>query len=176
MSERQTDPDLERIRFLVLDVDGVLTDGGIVVDDDARESKHFDVYDGIAIRWWMQAGHRVAILSGRSCRAVDHRAAELGIDPVVQGSKDKVAHLEQMLQELELVMDDVCYIGDDLPDLGVMRRVGFAAAPANARPEVKKRVPFVTRASGGSGAVRELIEHLLRAQGRWQSIVDRHDV
>ncbi len=176
MSESQTEPDLERIRFLVLDVDGVLTDGGILVDDDARESKHFDVYDGIAIRWWIQAGHNVAILSGRSCRAVDHRAAELGISPVVQGSKDKVMHLERMLRDLEFTMDEVCYIGDDLPDLGVMRRVGFAVAPANARPEVKERVPFVTRAGGGCGAVRELIEHLLRAQGRWQSIVDRHDV
>ena len=158
---------LARIELLVLDVDGVLTDGSIIVDDHGVESKHFHVRDGAAIVLWNKLGNRTAILSGRSARCVDHRAADLGIKPVIQGSADKGHDLATMLAGLDLAADQVAFIGDDLADLPALDLAGFAACPADAAPEVREFADFVAEAPGGRGAVREVVEAILKATGRW---------
>lgn len=159
------------IELLVLDVDGVLTDGIIEVDDRGVESKHFFVRDGSAIALWRRAGHRVAILSGRWAPVVDRRAAELGIAPVIQGARDKREPFRSLLRELNLEPSQVGYMGDDLPDLPVLLDAGLAACPADAAAEVREVAHLVTDAPGGRGAVRELIERILKQQGRWDGLV-----
>jgi 3-deoxy-D-manno-octulosonate 8-phosphate phosphatase (KDO 8-P phosphatase) len=160
-----------RVRLLLLDVDGVLTDGRIVLDDHGVESKEFFVRDGSAIALWRRSGHAAAILSGRSSRCVDLRAAELGIDPVVQGAKDKGAALDGILAGLGLSADQVGFVGDDLPDLPVLLRAGLAACPADAPAVVREHAHLVTDAPGGRGAVREVVELVLDAQGLWSPLV-----
>ena len=169
-----TSPDLAdrlaRIKLLVLDVDGVLTDGGIIVDDHGVESKQFHVRDGAAIALWHKLGRQTAILSGRSARCVAIRAAELAIRPVVQGAADKGASLQAMLADLGLVAAEVAFMGDDLADLPALELAGFSACPGDAAPEVCGRVDLVTRASGGRGAVREVVETILKAQKAWPEV------
>lgn len=160
------------IELLLVDVDGVLTDGVIAVDDNGVETKHFFVRDGSAIMLWRKAGKRVAILSGRATRAVELRAAELGISPVIQGARDKAGPFRTLLEELALEARQVCYIGDDLPDLPVLRSVGLAACPADAVAEVRAAVHYVARAPGGRGAIREVVELILKAQGAWERVAD----
>ena len=155
----------QAVEFLVLDVDGVLTDGVIAIDDRGVETKHFHVRDGSAIALWRKSGRRVAILSGRSAPCVDHRAAELGIAPVVQGAKEKGKPFRAMLAEVGLDPSRVCYIGDDLADLPVLAIAGLAACPADAAPEVLAAAHLVATAKGGRGAVREIIDAILEAQG-----------
>lgn len=155
------------IKLVALDVDGVLTDGSIHLDADGRELKRFHVADGLGIKHLRDQGLEVAIISGRASPAVAARARELGIAHVHQGVPDKLAVLGQLLEQLGLTPGQVAYMGDDLPDLTVLRQVGFAVAPADARPEALAAARWVTRAPGGQGAVRELAEHLLRAQGKW---------
>lgn len=161
------------IDVVVLDVDGVLTDGVIALDDNGVETKNFFVRDGGAIVLWRRAGHRAAILSGRSARCVEHRARELGIAPVIQGSIDKGPRFAALLDELAIEPKQVCYIGDDLADLPVLTwpGLGLAACPADAVPEVLATVHFICAAHGGRGAVRGLIEAILRAQGSWDQLV-----
>jgi 3-deoxy-D-manno-octulosonate 8-phosphate phosphatase (KDO 8-P phosphatase) len=176
-SRGQTEPDtarLARVRLLALDVDGVLTDGKIVYGEagPADERLAFDVQDGIALRWLQEAGIAVAWISGRGSPALMHRARELGILEVHLRAVSKRETLREMQVRLGIAPEETAAMGDDLPDLGLRSRSGFFAAPANARPEVRERADVVTGASGGRGAVRELCERLLRAQGRWQAIVD----
>jgi 3-deoxy-D-manno-octulosonate 8-phosphate phosphatase (KDO 8-P phosphatase) len=161
-----------RIQLLLLDVDGVLTDGRIVYTDAGDELKAFHVRDGSALKLWRQSGRRVAILSGRSSPTVTRRAAELGIDPVVQGADEKLPALTRILTDAGLRPDQVCAVGDDLPDLPVLRHCGLAATVADAVPEVKAIAHFVTTAPGGQGAVREVVEWLMRGQGTWDSVVN----
>lgn len=158
---------LTAIRLLVLDVDGVLTDGRIIVNDLGVESKHFHVRDGAAIALWNKQGRRTAILSGRSARCVDLRAAELAIDPVVQGSTAKGEALRTMIAGLDLRFDQVAFMGDDLADIPALQLAGFAACPADAAPEVRAVAHFVAAGAGGQGAVREVLELLLKSQGLW---------
>jgi 3-deoxy-D-manno-octulosonate 8-phosphate phosphatase (KDO 8-P phosphatase) len=160
------------VELLVMDVDGVLTGGGIIYGDNGVELKVFHVRDGSGLKFWHQAGKRSAILSGRTSRAVDVRAAELGVGWVVQGAADKGSAYRQVLAATGLRPDQVCGVGDDLPDLPVLRNCGLAVAVADACPEVRQEAHFVTRAAGGAGAVRETIELILRCQGRWQAVVD----
>jgi len=159
------------VELLLLDVDGVLTDGTIAVDDLGVETKHFYVRDGSAIALWRRSGRRTAILSGRRAAAVDHRAAELGIAPVIQGASAKGKAFGDLLVGLGLEARQVCYVGDDLADLPVMRAAGLAACPADAAPEVVAAAHYVTSALGGRGAVREVVELLLKGQGRWDALV-----
>jgi 3-deoxy-D-manno-octulosonate 8-phosphate phosphatase (KDO 8-P phosphatase) len=159
------------IELLVLDVDGVLTDGVIELDDRGVESKHFHVRDGSAIHLWRKAGKRAAILSGRSARCVDLRAAELGIEPVVQGAAHKGEPFRGILQELGLETRQVCVVGDDLADLPVLAVAGLAACPADAAPEVRDAAHFIATAKGGRGAVREVVELLLKQQGAWEPLL-----
>jgi 3-deoxy-D-manno-octulosonate 8-phosphate phosphatase (KDO 8-P phosphatase) len=162
---------MDRIKLLVFDVDGVLTDGTIVVHGDGSESKAFNIKDGAAIVWAQRAGLNIALLSARSADATAVRAAQLGISTIVQGSANKIAGFEQILAGAGLTAGEVGYMGDDLQDLPVLRRAGFSAAPADASPEVRAAVQWVSASGGGRGAVRECIEHVLRAQGQWDAAV-----
>jgi len=159
------------IALLLVDVDGVLTDGRIIVDDLGVESKNFHVRDGFAIALWRKAGKRVAILSGRRAKVVELRAAELGISPVIQGEPSKSAPFRALLAELGLEANQVCYMGDDLPDLPVLRAVGLSACPADAVEEVRNVVHIVAKANGGEGAVREVVELILKNQGEWERLL-----
>lgn len=159
------------IRGVILDVDGVLTDGRVYVDDSGRGLRAFDVHDGFAIRWYQRLGGTVVVCSGKDSPAVGSRASELHIEHVIQGSRDKVADLERLLDGLGLRLVQFAMIGDDLPDLPVLQRCGFPIAVANAVPEVRSAARVVTERSGGRGAVREAIEYLMRGQGRWKDVL-----
>ena len=159
------------IRLLLLDVDGVLTDGTIVLHHDGTESKRFHIRDGAAIVWAQRAGLRIGLLSARSSDATLQRAAQLGIPLVVQGAADKIVAYDQIVRDTSLQHLEIAYMGDDLQDLPVLERVGFSAAPADAAQEVRDAVDWVSSRGGGQGAVRELIEYLLRAQGAWETFV-----
>jgi 3-deoxy-D-manno-octulosonate 8-phosphate phosphatase (KDO 8-P phosphatase) len=162
------------INLLLLDVDGVLTDGGIIYDDDGRELKQFHVRDGSALKFWQMAGKRAAILTGRVSRVVEVRAKEIGIEVVIQGATDKLAALRGLLGQTRLQPMQIAFVGDDLPDMPVMRHCGLAIGVADACPEVLAEAHYVTRAGGGKGAVREAIELILRSQGPWTEIVERY--
>jgi 3-deoxy-D-manno-octulosonate 8-phosphate phosphatase (KDO 8-P phosphatase) len=159
------------IELLVTDVDGVLTDGSIVLDDRGIEIKHFHVRDGLAFSLWHKAGKHSAILSGRSSGAVDIRAGDLRIAHVLQGHEQKEPPLRILIEQLGLSPRQVCYVGDDLPDLPPLLAVGLAACPADAAPEVKDAVHLVTRANGGKGTIREIVEIILKSQDRWINLI-----
>jgi 3-deoxy-D-manno-octulosonate 8-phosphate phosphatase (KDO 8-P phosphatase) len=161
------------IDLLILDVDGVLTDGKVIYGGAELEIKAFHVRDGSGLACWRQLEKRAAIISGRDSPAVARRAAELGIEPVLQGVTDKSSALRQILSATGIAAQRVAALGDDLPDLPILAQVGLAVAVADACPEVRQLAHFVTRAAGGHGAVRETIELVLRSQGSWQSLVDR---
>jgi len=163
MAQHPTEP----IRLLCLDVDGVMTDGGIRIDDLGTETKRFHVRDGTGIRMWLALGYHLAIITGRRGQAVRHRANELGIDLVVQGSGDKRAAFHDLLEKLNLVASQAAMLGDDLPDIPVMMLCGYPMAVADAVSEVREMAAFVTERPGGHGAVREAIEHILRARDEW---------
>ncbi len=154
------------VRLAIFDVDGVLTDGTIYMGPTGEAFKAFNVADGHGIKMLQSAGVAIAIISGRSSEAVTRRAEELAIAHVVQGSKDKVADFERVMGALGLAAQACAFVGDDLPDLAVMRACGFAVAVANAADAVKAHAHYVTAASGGRGAVREFCELVLRAQGQ----------
>jgi 3-deoxy-D-manno-octulosonate 8-phosphate phosphatase (KDO 8-P phosphatase) len=160
-----------RIKLLLLDVDGVLTDGKVLMHADGTESKRFDIKDGAALVWAQRVGLRVGLLSARPSVVTERRAAELRIRLLVQSHGPKVRAYQQILRRERLEDADIAYMGDDLLDLPVLARVGFSAAPADAVADVRTRVDFVSQAGGGNGAVRELVELLLRAQGLWEPFV-----
>ena len=159
------------IRLLLFDVDGVLTDGVVLMHADGSEAKGFHIRDGAAMVWAQRAGLTVGWLSARSSGATTHRAAQLAIRLVVQGAHSKLAAYERILRDTGLSDNAVAYMGDDLLDLPVLTRVGLAAAPADAAAEVISRVHWVGTARGGRGAVREFIEMVLRAQNRWDTVL-----
>jgi 3-deoxy-D-manno-octulosonate 8-phosphate phosphatase (KDO 8-P phosphatase) len=163
-----------RIKLLLLDVDGVLTDGTVVIHADGSESKPFAIRDGIALVWAQRAGVRVGILSARNSPTTPHRAAQLGITLIYQGVKSKADSYDRILIEQGLQNEDVAYMGDDIVDLAVLGRVGLATAPADAVAEVRSRVHWTSSASGGRGAVRELVELILRAQNLWDGVVQSY--
>jgi 3-deoxy-D-manno-octulosonate 8-phosphate phosphatase (KDO 8-P phosphatase) len=171
MTMPELDARAAKIELLLLDVDGVLTDGSIVYAADGLEIKRFHVRDGAGLKFWHNLGKRSAIVSGRSSPAVDVRARELGIAPVFQGCASKLSAFEAILDRTGLRADQVCAIGDDLPEMPLLSRSGLAVAVADACPEVRAAAHYTTRLPGGRGAVREAIEWLLRLQGRWDGIV-----
>lgn len=164
---------LTEVKLLILDVDGVLTDGRISPSGDDEWARRFHVHDGCAIKLWKRCGGKAAILSAREGRDVARRAAELKIDWVKLGVADKLAGYEAMLAAADCVDAAVAYVGDDLPDLGPMSRCAWPAAVADAVPAVKRAAQYVTRRAGGSGAVAEVIELILRKQKRWSSALLR---
>jgi 3-deoxy-D-manno-octulosonate 8-phosphate phosphatase (KDO 8-P phosphatase) len=165
------DERLRAIRLVVLDVDGVMTDGRIVVGDDGREFKFFHVHDGSAVWLLRRAGIETAIISGREAACVAHRARDLAIAECRQGAKDKVAAFEEVRVRYGLAAHECAYMGDDVLDVPLIRHVGFGAAPADARPEAKAAAAWVSGAPGGRGAVRELAELILRGQGVWEKLL-----
>ena len=165
---------LSDIRLLVLDVDGVLTDGRLIVNGDGSESKSFNALDGHGIRMWRRAGLKIAFLSGRDSGPTNYRASQLEIDYCLQNCHDKLPELKKLLERADISPNAVAYVGDDLPDLPPMRYVGFAVAVANAIKEVKQHADYVTTHSGGSGAVREVIEHILKKTGKWDQLMERY--
>jgi 3-deoxy-D-manno-octulosonate 8-phosphate phosphatase (KDO 8-P phosphatase) len=166
---------LEPIRLVILDVDGVLTDGSLTFSADGEDHKRFSVRDGLAIRLLLRAGIQVAVISGRSSGAVTARCSELGIrtELTVLGSQDKAGDLDRIEALLQVGDTEVAAMGDDLPDLPILARAGFAACPADAAPEVAAACDLVCGAEGGRGAVRELAEMVLKAQGRWNEVTDK---
>jgi 3-deoxy-D-manno-octulosonate 8-phosphate phosphatase (KDO 8-P phosphatase) len=160
-----------RLRLVLSDVDGVMTDGTVLFLPDGRELKPFHIRDGLGIVLAQRAGLRVGIVSGRSSEVVARRAAELGMTLVLQGVRDKRAALRELLQRESLNSSQVAYIGDDLNDLTVMQEVGLSAAPADAAREVRQQAFMVTDASGGHGCLREFLEAILRARGDWDGLV-----
>ena len=159
------------VRLLLLDVDGVLTDGKILLHGDGTEGKQFDIKDGIAMVWAQRAGLTIGFLSARTSASTAQRAAQLGITLVHQGVASKLETYDQIVGDLSLDDAEVAYMGDDIVDLGVLKRVGLSAAPADAVEDVRTRVHWVSGALGGRGAVRELIEVVLRAQGLWETLL-----
>ncbi len=164
-----------RIRLVVMDVDGTLTDGRITYTADGLELKSFHARDGAGIKLLAAAGLRPAILSGRSSAATARRAAELGIDIVLQGIDDKAERLRALCRELGFDPLEAAFLGDDLGDIPPMRIAGWSAAPADAAEEVRAIATFVSRLEGGRGAVREAIEVLLKRERLWDAILERHD-
>lgn len=158
------------IELLAVDVDGVLTDGVIVIDDRGVETKNFHVRDGLAYSLWHRAGKVSAILSGRRAEVVERRAAELKIGHVAQGLAEKRERFSRLLNQLGLEPGQACFVGDDLVDLPVLRMAGLAACPADAVAEVREAAHLVTAARGGGGAVREVVEVILKAQGLWHGL------
>jgi YrbI family 3-deoxy-D-manno-octulosonate 8-phosphate phosphatase len=162
------------IELVLSDVDGVLTNGGITFDNQGIETKEFFIRDGLGIRLWQRAGFRFGILTARTSHIVRLRAVELGIDIVRQGFEDKLPVAHQIIEQQRLTPEQVCYIGDDLTDLPVMRRLGLGVAVADAAPEVRACAHLVTQLGGGRGAVRELIETLLKAKNRWDDLIRKY--
>ena len=164
----------QAIELILADVDGVLTDGRIVVNNQGIETKQFHIRDGMGIRLWQRAGYRFGVVSLRSSQIVKMRAAELDIRIVRQGTSDKLATALEIIAQLGLTPQQVCYIGDDLPDLPVVRTVGLGVAVADGCAELVEAAAYVTKAPGGRGAVREVIELILKAQGRWEDVVQAY--
>ena len=165
---------LEDIKLLAMDVDGVLTDGTIVVNADGSETKFFSVLDGHGIRLWHRAGLTTALISGRASAPTEHRARRLEISYVFEDCHYKLPVLEKLLDEIGLSPENAAYIGDDLPDLPLIRHVGFGVAVANAVDEVKQYADYITTRPGGKGAVREVIEHILKDTGKWKDLMKRY--
>lgn len=163
----------KKIKLLICDVDGVLTDGKIYTGADGELFKAFNVKDGLGIKMLLANGIDVAILTARSSEILKKRTQELGITNVLQGQRDKVLGLEQLLSCNNLRAEEVAYIGDDLPDYAVIQAVGLAACPNNAVDEIVRVCHFQSRFNGGEGAVRELCEALLKAQGRWEQTIEK---
>jgi 3-deoxy-D-manno-octulosonate 8-phosphate phosphatase (KDO 8-P phosphatase) len=159
------------IRLLVLDVDGVLTDGTILIDDTGRQVRGFYIQDGLGVTMWRAVGRQAAILTSKQSPAVEARARMLGIELIEQGAEDKLPGLERLVAAAGASLAETAYIGDDLLDAAVMRRVGYPIAVANAVEEVKELAVYVTGRSGGQGAVREAVEHLLKREGQWWSAI-----
>lgn len=163
-----------RVELILSDVDGVLTDGGIWYDNQGVELKQFHIRDGLGIKLWQRAGFRFGVLTARSSHIVKLRACELAVDFVRQGFEEKLPVTMEILKELQLAPENACFIGDDLTDLPVMRHVGLGVAVADAASEVRSAAGFVTRLPGGRGAVREVVETILKAKGRWEDVIQRY--
>jgi 3-deoxy-D-manno-octulosonate 8-phosphate phosphatase (KDO 8-P phosphatase) len=165
---------LKDVRLVIVDVDGVLTDGTLSLSDEGVETKHFNVRDWTGIAFLERAGIRTAIVSGRASNAVELRARETGVTEVHLGAKDKLPVVRELMQRLALGPEEVAYIGDDVLDIPVARAVGFSVAVADAHEELKAHCDLVTKSPGGKGAVRELAEVILKTQDKWNTIMKRY--
>lgn len=174
LDENKLQDKLKKIRLVIFDVDGVLTDGRIIYNDEGQETKVFDVRDGHGIKLLARAGIESAILTARESKTVEHRAANLGIELVFQGMKDKVAGLEEILKIRPFKLDEIAYVGDDIIDLPALKRAGLAVTVSDAVDEVKERADYITSRPGGRGAARELAELLLKAQSKWDEILSHY--
>ena len=163
---------LKRVKVLLIDVDGVLTDGGIIYDNDGVETKVFNVRDGLGIKLLLKAGIVVGIVTGRASNALHHRCKDLGIDLIFDGVSNKGAILEDVLEVTGVRSEQIAFVGDDLPDLSLLKRVGVSIAAGDAEETVVNNVDMVTDSNGGAGVVREVSEAILKAQGLWEGIIE----
>ena len=170
------DARMQSIELILSDVDGVMTDGGITYDNQGIETKTFHVRDGMGIKLWQKTGHRFGVITARSSHIVKLRMDELGVDFIRQGTDQKLAAAQQIIEELNLETQNVCYIGDDLTDVGLMKSVGMSASVADATDDVKKVADYVTKSAGGKGAIRELIEMILKSQKRWNELLQGYGI
>ena len=159
---------------MIMDVDGVLTDGKIIFDDKGGELKFFDVQDGLAVVILKRVGIKTAIITAKGSKVVERRSADMQVDKLYQDAESKTAALQSLLQELNLKPEDACFIADELIDLPALKQVGLAVAVRNAAPEVKKYAQYITKRKGGNGAVREVIEMILKSQNKWQGAIARY--
>jgi 3-deoxy-D-manno-octulosonate 8-phosphate phosphatase (KDO 8-P phosphatase) len=162
------------IQLLVMDVDGVLTDGTVMINGDGSEGKLFNLLDGLGIRIWQRAGLKVALLSGRFSQATKCRAEQLEVDYCLQDCFEKLPVLKKLLEDSDISANRTAYIGDDLLDLPAIKYVGFGVAVANAVDEVKEEANYITKRRGGDGAVREVIEYILKTAGKWEELMKRY--
>jgi 3-deoxy-D-manno-octulosonate 8-phosphate phosphatase (KDO 8-P phosphatase) len=162
------------IDLILSDVDGVLTDGGVIFDNQGIEIKRFHIRDGLGIKLWQRAGHHFGLVTGRASHIVQLRASELGVELVRQGIDDKLAAVKQILTQRQLRPEQVCYVGDDLPDLPVLRYVGLAVAVGDGSDDLRRAAHYVTQAQGGRGALREVIELILKSQGHWDDVLQKY--
>jgi 3-deoxy-D-manno-octulosonate 8-phosphate phosphatase (KDO 8-P phosphatase) len=162
---------MKSVKLIVLDVDGVLTDGKLFIGSDGEEYKSFNTQDGMGISLAQYAGVKAAIITGRKSAAVTKRANELKIQYVYQGIHDKMEVLEEIIEDMQITLDDICYIGDDINDLPIQQAIGFSAAPKNAVSVVKQHVDYVADLNGGDGAVREIIDFILNSTFDYQSLL-----
>ncbi len=160
-----------QVKAIVCDVDGTLTDGSIAIDDHGVETKQFSARDGLGVAIWRESGGHIGVITGRRSLALTHRLKELGIECGVQGAKDKVGALKEMCAGWGLALAECAFVGDDLPDLAAMRACGLAVAVSGSAPEILAIAHHVTAARPGDGALREVIECALKAQGRWDAVV-----
>ena len=163
-----------RIKLLLMDCDGVLTDGRLWLTEDGDEQKSFNSRDGLGLSLLHRAGLKSGIITGRASKAVTRRAQELGVEFLRQGDSHKIEAFEQVLQQAGVDEDEVAFVGDDLPDIPIMKRAELAVAVADAEEEARLVAHYVTRAKGGRGAVREVVELILKSQGRWSDLVDEY--
>jgi 3-deoxy-D-manno-octulosonate 8-phosphate phosphatase (KDO 8-P phosphatase) len=168
-----TEDRLKKIKMVLLDVDGVLTSGDIIYSDNGEQTKIFNVKDGVGIRLLKEAGIKVGIITGRKGQALRHRCANLGIDLIFDGIMRKDQVLENIVARTGVCEEAMAYVGDDLPDLPAMKRVGLSVAVADAHEILRQQAHMTTRARGGKGAVREISEAILKAQGRWDDLIGR---
>lgn len=160
-----------KIKLFVLDVDGVLTDGRIIFDSEGRELKFFDVQDGLGIRLLKAAGIKTILITLRASKVVERRARDLGVEDFYEGIQPKTRVLKEILEKHKVREEEICYVGDDLVDLGMMKVIGFPVAVMNGCQEIKEAASYITQKTGGRGAVREVAELILRTQGRWHEIL-----
>lgn len=165
---------MKQIKLLLSDIDGVMTDGSLAFDPQGDEIKTFHVRDGLAVHFWQSLGLKFGIVTGRTCRIVQARAKELKIEYLRQGATDKLPHVRDLAKEAGVSLGEIAYIGDDLLDLPVIRAVGLGASVADGVEEVRAAASFITQAPGGRGAVREFVEHILKATGRWEEVLERY--
>ncbi len=168
------DQRMQPIQLILSDVDGVLTDGSITFDNQGIETKTFHVRDGLGIKLWQRSGHKFGIITARSSHIVKVRMTELGVDIVRQGSDNKLPVGIQLIDELGLKPEQVCYVGDDLSDLGLLSHVGLAVTVGDGATELKTVAHITTKSAGGKGAIRELIETILRTQKRWDELLQAY--
>ncbi len=165
---------IKKIKLLLLDVDGILTDGSIIIGESNQELKIFNIKDGLGIKLAQTAGIEIGIITGRTSEAVKKRADELDIQILYQGQPDKLKTYEQIKKDLGLTDDQIAYMGDDLNDLKLFQKVGLSIATEDSRDEVKAEADYITKTPGGKGAVREVIELILKSQGKWQGLIQKY--
>jgi 3-deoxy-D-manno-octulosonate 8-phosphate phosphatase (KDO 8-P phosphatase) len=176
MTSSEVDERAGRIKLLLMDCDGVLTDGRIWIFENGEEQKGFHTRDGLGIDLWHRAGLQSGIISGRTSTAVERRARALGMTYIWQGRSDKEQVFAETLAQAGMTTPEVAYIGDDLNDIPLMLQSGLGVAVADATPETREHAHYVTKLAGGYGAVRELIELILKAQGRWADLIHRYGI
>lgn len=166
---------VKKIKLLLLDVDGVLTDGRIIYDSRGHDMKLFDVHDGLGVCLLKKAGIKTILITAKGSRAIKPRAKDMRVEEIFADISPKTLALDRILHKYKVSADEICFIGDDLVDLCVMKRVGFPVAVFNAAPEIKQVAAYITLRHGGRGAVREVSELILKSQGKWQEVVATHD-